>query len=628
MTGETGSQEKTSAGPRPDDGVAYLDQALWSQLVNPVDLDAFGAAWLALMAQNIRGVRAGVLVLDEGGDRQMRPVAAWPRGANPTAPVMAAAEAAIAERAPLARAAQLEEGAPKLCQIAHPVVVDGAPVGVAVLEMDIRPRHEITMALREMQWGAAWIEKTIRERSIHDAQESLGRVRSALELFAVMLDSHGVEEAAAAFTTELATSLGCDRVAIGAQRPKAMAVMALSHSAQFDKRMNLIHGLTRLMEEASDQNSAIAMPQDREGPLVTREHVAFSEAHGGQAIFSAPFRVNDEKVGVLVLERPGDRPFSDEEIELVMAVAALAGPILDDRMTIERPIASKIGDWAGAELTKLTGPEDVARKLVLAGLAAFLAFCLFAVGTHRVAADTRLEGSVRRAVVAPIDGYVDASSIRPGDRIAAGAVLANLDTSDLRIERLHWLSEKNMASLEYTKAISARERAALGVLSAQIEQADARLALIDLQIERAALRSPFDGVVVSGDLTQRIGGSVGRGEVLFEIAPLDDYRVVINVDERDIDYVQPGQTGRLILASMPSKPAPFIVRSITPVSAAKDGSNVFRVEAELDAPSSLGLLRPGMEGVAKIEIGERRLIWIWTHDIINWIRVTAWRWTP
>ncbi|NNL89328.1 MAG: HlyD family efflux transporter periplasmic adaptor subunit [Marinicaulis sp.] len=626
------TEKQSDSASRSEESVTYLDQALWSQLQDPVDLESFGAAWIALLAQQISGVRSGVLVLIDGADRQLRPIASWPRGWKATAPVIAAAEAAVGEKKGVARAAQFDPGegstAPKSCQLAHPIFINSEPVGVIALELEIRPRTEITLALRQMQWGAAWVEKTIQGRSADQRDENMERLRTALDLLSTMLDSHGVEEAANAFVTELATTLKCDRVTIGAQRPNAMHVLALSHSAQFDKRMNIIHSLKKLMEEAVDQNAAIAMPQDKDGILVTREHLDFSAENDNAAILTTPFHIGDQRAGVLVLEREKDNPFSDQEIELVMAVAAFAGPIFEDRFAIEKPITAKISDWSREEVRKLLGPTDIARKMVFGSLAAFFLFCIFAFGTFRVAADTRLEGSVTRAVVAPTDGYVENSDIRPGDEIAAGGVLASMDTTDLRIERLHWLGEERKATLEYAKAISSRDRASLGVLKAQIEQAKARLELIDLQIERSMLRSPFDGVVVSGDLTQRIGASVGRGELLFEIAPLQDYRIIIEVDEKEIDFVEPGQTGRLILASMPSDPAPFTVRAITPVSSAEGGSNFFRVEAELLEGELRERLRPGMEGVAKIDVGQRRLIWIWTHDIYNWVRMMLWRWMP
>ena len=38
--------------------------------------------------------------------------------------------------------------------------------------------------------------------------------------------------------------------------------------------------------------------------------------------------------------------------------------------------------------------------------------------------------------------------------------------------------------------------------------------------------------------------------MLFEIAPLDAYRVALQVDERDVAYVVAGQRGELTITSM------------------------------------------------------------------------------
>jgi hypothetical protein len=35
-----------------------------------------------------------------------------------------------------------------------------------------------------------------------------------------------------------------------------------------------------------------------------------------------------------------------------------------------------------------------------------------------------------------------------------------------------------------------------------------------------------------------------------------------------------------------------------------------------------------MQGVGKVEVGERRLIWIWTHRIVDWLRLWIWAWWP
>ena len=131
---------------------------------------------------------------------------------------------------------------------------------------------------------------------------------------------------------------------------------------------------------------------------------------------------------------------------------------------------------------------------------------------------------------------------------------------------------------------------------------------------------------MKGDLSKSLGAPVERGQVLFEVAPLESYRVIVEVDERDIADIVVGQRGELVLPSMPGEVFPLVVDKITPVSIAKEGRNYFRVEAHLENVSER--LRPGMEGVGKITIDRRKLIWIWTHELIDWLRLKLWSWWP
>jgi hypothetical protein len=114
--------------------------------------------------------------------------------------------------------------------------------------------------------------------------------------------------------------------------------------------------------------------------------------------------------------------------------------------------------------------------------------------------------------------------------------------------------------------------------------------------------------------------------MLFVVAPLDTYRVILQVDERDIAEVNMGQQGTLVLSAVPTQPLTFVVDSITPVSLVREGRNYFRVEAQLRHTPSY--LRPGMEGVSKIDIDRRLLLWNWTHRATDWLRLLIWSWRP
>jgi len=77
---------------------------------------------------------------------------------------------------------------------------------------------------------------------------------------------------------------------------------------------------------------------------------------------------------------------------------------------------------------------------------------------------------------------------------------------------------------------------------------------------------------------------------------------------------------------MPQDAIPMEVKKITPVSVVDQGRNYFRVEAVASGASVN--LRPGMEGVGKIEVEQRKLFWIVTHKLVHWFRMWAWSWWP
>jgi multidrug efflux pump subunit AcrA (membrane-fusion protein) len=162
--------------------------------------------------------------------------------------------------------------------------------------------------------------------------------------------------------------------------------------------------------------------------------------------------------------------------------------------------------------------------------------------------------------------------------------------------------------------------------AAQANQARAQLDLVLNKLERVHVTAPFDAVVVKGDLSQLLGSPLEQGKVLFELAPLDSWRVILKVDERDIGHVAQGAAGELVLASLPGSSWPFTVKKVTPVSVAEEGRNFFRVEAELGAQAPK--LSPNMEGVAKVAAGQRSLLWIWTHPLLDWLRLAWWKLMP
>jgi multidrug resistance efflux pump len=210
--------------------------------------------------------------------------------------------------------------------------------------------------------------------------------------------------------------------------------------------------------------------------------------------------------------------------------------------------------------------------------------------------------------------------------VRQGEVLAELQDNDLALDRMRHVAQRRQYQLELDRALSKRDLAQTGIARSQVEQKDAEIELDDQMLARTQLRAPFDSVIVSGDLSQAIGRPVSRGDVLFELAPLDRYRITMVVPETEILAVRPGQTGQVLLTALPDTPINFEIKNITPVAKVTDGINGFEVLADLKEADIR--LRPAMEGVAKIEAGRRSFFWIWTHEFFYWLRIKAWALIP
>jgi RND family efflux transporter MFP subunit len=454
------------------------------------------------------------------------------------------------------------------------------------------------------------------------------RVKVILQLIAAFLEQPGWREAAPALVSEIATRLGCDRVVLATLERGEPRIEAVSHASQFDRRANLLGATLGAMTEALDQREALVYPPLPERRLaVTLSHAQLAQASGAGGIATFPLVHGSRQVGVLTLERAQGFAFDAQSLELLEALAEMLGPLVDLRRSRDRSLVAHAGASGRELLVKLAGPRHGGFKLTVLLVAALAFFMIVATGTYRVSADARIEGEVQRVITAPFQGYVRESKVRAGDAVQEGQLLARLDDRDLRVERTRLVAQRAQLAQQYRDAMSRQERAQVRIVSAQIGQAEAQLEMVEEQLARTEVLAPFDGVVVSGDLTQSLGAPLERGQVMLELAPLDAYRVTLQVDERDIADVRIGQKGELVLASMPDSRYPFSVVKITPVSTAKEGRNVFRVEAALAADAD-GRLRPGMEGVAKVDVDERRLIGIWTRRLVDWFALKRWAWLP
>ena len=373
------------------------------------------------------------------------------------------------------------------------------------------------------------------------------------------------------------------------------------------------------MHEALDQSLAICFPSHGDRyPAITIAHAALARAVGGN-ICTVIIVGRKRSVGAITLER--DSPgFTTAEIGLCEDIASFSGPILEIKQQLELAWWRRL--WVDLRASVLRSGRAGVAIASAAGMA-LIFLTLVPVG-YRVSAPARLEGSVQRVIVAAADGFLQQANVRAGDSVKEGQVLAELATQDLLLEKRRRESELKQHESAYQAAQANNDRSQMVISQSRAGEAQAMLSLAEGQIERARIQAPFDGVVIKGDLTQTLGSPVQRGEVLLTIAPNNSFRLIVEVDESDIANVRPGQTGALALAAVPERALKFKTRRVIPFAASSDSRNYFEVEAVLEEQT--GTLRPGLSGIARIDVDKRTVWWIATHRLQNWARLSLWSW--
>ncbi|OBT08538.1 GAF domain protein [Vibrio sp. UCD-FRSSP16_10] len=498
-------------------------------------------------------------------------------------------------------------------------------IAFACFAVQVHSQAELTQSLTLLQWSAAGIEVAEHQLRARKAKRQQQSYSTRVDILARVLSESSYGASATCAVTELAVLLNCDRVSIGHYKRSRCHLKHLSHSAQFGQKMNHVRQIERVMDECVDQGEIIRYPNtDTDEPLIIQAHQTLSAAQGEIGIMSIPLYLRGEIYGALVVEGKSEQIWSVEESELCQSIISLILPTLEDKQINDRPVYRKVYDATNKQLGRLFGPKFLGRKLFVIGIAIVGYLLATTTSEYKLSANAQIESAVQRAIVAPYDGYIYQAMARAGDQVIQGEPLIQMDDRDLRLERLKWLSEESKLVRQRLEALSIRDRAKINILSAQESQVQAQLALVESQLDRGRLLSPYDGLVVSGDLSQRLGSAVNKGDLLLEVAPINSHRVKLQVPESRIADLQLGQSGRLYLAALPEQGFEFEVSKLTPVTEAIDGASYFIVEATLNDLSKQ--LQPGMEGIGKVAIDERLLFDIWTRDMLEWMRLQAWSW--
>jgi multidrug resistance efflux pump len=447
----------------------------------------------------------------------------------------------------------------------------------------------------------------------------------------------------AALVNELSRCLGASRVSLGWQSGDTLDIVALSGGATLEEGA-FIPDLHQAMLEAAHQHATLVWPPTPEMDAhITLAHQALFKTQGLCGALSVPLAHQGQLVGVLLCERTtyGEGPstpaqaltrpqragFTEAQQRWLVSSADALAAALAWRHDIDRSWLARSQDQWRALRRRLADPSQRLLRWGLLGAAALLLALAAWPWPHQVTAQARLEGSVQRVLSAPQDGFLREVKVRPGEHVKAGQVLAQMADEDLQSARRGHLAEIAQRENEFADAFARGDRAQAMTAQNQLAAAKAQLALVDQQLGRLSIVAPFDGIVIQGDLRQQLGAPLKRGETLLTMAPGYDWRVVLEVPEADIAQLAESQPAALRLAAMPEHTIGLALSHITPVAKVTPQGVRYEIEARPNgAGAGLPGLRPGLQGVARIDLPPQPLLWRAAVASWQWLRMATWTW--
>lgn len=255
----------------------------------------------------------------------------------------------------------------------------------------------------------------------------------------------------------------------------------------------------------------------------------------------------------------------------------------------------------------------------------------------RVSATGTLQPEDQVDVGAEISGRLDRVAVDFNDRVTKGQVLAVINTDQIRAQLAQAKAElgaaqasvvTNEATVKETKdrrdraeglfargivsqqdfqtseADYARAVASVAKARADVANATAKVQLNETSLDKAAVRSPIDGIVLDRKVQQgQTVASQFQTPVLFTLASdLSRMKLEVDIDEADIGQVREGQTATFSVDAFPQRR--FDARLTSLRNAPKTTNGVVTYLGVLEVDNSEGLLRPGLTATVDILVAE------------------------
>jgi len=201
-----------------------------------------------------------------------------------------------------------------------------------------------------------------------------------------------------------------------------------------------------------------------------------------------------------------------------------------------------------------------------------------------------LRADKQATVTARTRGVIRELLVEEGHRVQVDQPLAILENDEQQIDYDRAATSRDTKQREYDRALELHGQGLLSdeefeTVRREAEETRQDAAMAQLKLSRTVVKAPFTGSILTRHLDA--GATVSDGTAVFDIADLDPLYADVNVPERHIDRLHPGQEVRLA-ADASAENADAKIERIAPLVDPESGT--VKVTLAVDGRTSL---RPG-----------------------------------
>jgi len=474
-----------------------------------------------------------------------------------------------------------------------------------------------------------------RTAVLEDDRKALARLLQYTESVHATLDAEKVINQIANLGRD---AIGCERLVVWIDPQIKRGLRAVSGVDKPDRRAVLMQTLENLSKYCLEIKKPIVasrqglaeLPEEDKLTVLLKDYFNASQL---DQIFLQPIKGRDEYLGVVVAEGFPEEG-STNLAGLITAVSkhgaiALQNALEMASVPLVRPMA---------RLKKIK-KDTKKRQKWLTGLAiglAALVLLMFVPWTIKIDCDCRLTPVTLRRIESQLDGVQIIRILKTAGPVQKDEVIAQLDDLNLRTQLVSLQSEYRQAEIERDQA---KGSIVEEIAFLKMEKLKNQMDFVKWQIEMCQIKAPISGTILTEDLKKHEGLTVKKGDLICELADLEQWQLLLEAPQEEIDWVRRGvehyqqetkKTANVefLLAAFPQHQLQAIMdrpQQVAQQAKIKEKGNIFEIRLDV-SPEQLrpvaGGLRDGMVGRAKIATVAKPLGYVLLRKVIRFFRMT------